>query len=147
MSDSKSSNQKLGPCKGDDSHHWKVWCERCGEPYPGTYAGDPSIPTVRRPPDSKIEVPADWSILTREELIESCKELSRRLDHETTPVRPYRHKDCICEHEWDLTVAGPHHHRDCPLRARQETSGELDDGKCWIKGCQKPRGHQGYCDG
>lgn len=21
-----------------------------------------------------------------------------------------------------------------------------DDGKCWIKGCQQPKGHAGYCD-
>jgi hypothetical protein len=21
-----------------------------------------------------------------------------------------------------------------------------DDGKCWIKGCQQPKGHAGFCD-
>lgn len=28
----------------------------------------------------------------------------------------------------------------------QEIAKEFSDGRCWIKGCQQPKGHAGFCD-
>jgi hypothetical protein len=42
----KVSEWKGGPCKGIQSHDWKMFCQCCGCPYPGTVVDDPHAPSM-----------------------------------------------------------------------------------------------------
>jgi hypothetical protein len=52
--------------------------------------------------------------VTRARALAALATPSAQMKQEET--RAYRAKDCVCEHPFDLTIPGSHHHRSCPLR-------------------------------
>lgn len=72
---------------------------------------------------------------------------------EPTPnvvVATYKAKDCICEQQFDLTVPGGHHHRECPLRhrpAEKSPTNEVTLPATTDKPCQCGLGSAATVDG
>lgn len=70
-----------------------------------------------------------WNNLQMSDLVSMVAEYAKAKasSHET---RAYRAKDCICEHEYDLTVPGRHHNRACPLRHQSPQKATAPPGDC-----------------
>lgn len=51
--------QSRGPCKGIQSHDWKMFCQCCGCPYPGVVVGDHHAPTMTPFETSPFPYPTD----------------------------------------------------------------------------------------
>lgn len=63
---------------------------------------------------------------------------------EATGVDPLGGWRCDTCQEWNRW--GPNDGNCTRCFARRSPSDVSDDGKCWIKGCQQPKGHAGFCD-